>query len=199
MRATKQIPANYHLDKTLNLSSTRAAIWLNVAAVPLLFLFGWLFSLIIHYLRILNPSAAGVWGLFNAFTGWGILALIASLVLMLTFHELIHGACFWLFTSERPKFALRPGYAYASAPEWCLPRGQYVIVGLAPFAVISVLSILIATFTPAPIVPYFIYIATFNAAGALGDMIVVAWVLRQSSAVLVQDQGDKFTTFASNE
>ncbi len=196
MRATKLLPSNYRFNNTLNFSSTRAAVWLNIAAVPLLFLFGWIFSRVVSYLRSLNPSAMGVWKLFNAFNGLGLVALVLSLVFMLTFHELIHGAFFWLFTSERPKFALRPGYAYASAPDWCLPRLQYIVVGLSPFVVISILSIVLATFISSSIVPYFIYIATFNAAGALGDMLVVGWVLRQPPGSMVQDQGDKFLTFS---
>jgi hypothetical protein len=46
------------------------------------------------------------------------------------------------------------------------------------------------------IVLLLLYIATFNAAGALGDMIVVGWVLKQPNTILVKDQGDKFSSFA---
>ncbi len=169
---------------------------MNLVAIPLLFVFGWLFSTIIYWLRSLNPSAKGVWGLFSAHSAFELVALILSIIFMLIFHELIHGAFFWLFTGEQPKFALKAGYAYAASPDWCLPRPQYVITGLSPFVIISIFSILFATFLSSSVVPYLIYIATFNAAGALGDMIVVAWVLRQSASILVQDQGDKFITFA---
>jgi hypothetical protein len=44
-------------------------------------------------------------------------------------------------------------------------------------------------------VPYLLIIATFNAAGALGDMIVVAWVLMQPNTILVKDDGDRFSTY----
>jgi hypothetical protein len=196
MHATKQLPTSYHIKKTLDFSGPRAAVWLNLAAIPLLFIFGWFFSRIVYYLRSINPSSIGFWSLLNAFSGLGVIALILSLIFMLTFHELIHGAFFWIFTSEQPKFALRPGYAYASSPEWCLPRWQYIIVGLSPLVIISLLSILFAIFLASSIVPYLIYIATFNAAGALGDMIVVVWVLRQAPSIFVQDQGDKFISFA---
>lgn len=195
MRATKDLPTNYHHYQTLDFSKPRTALWLNLAAVPLLFLYGWLFSLIINYLRSVNPSAKGIWGIFTAFSGLGLVALILSIIFMLIFHEAIHGACFWIFTGERPKFALKAAYAYAAAPDWYLPRSQYAVVGLSPFVVISILAILCAVFLSSSLVPYLIYIATFNAAGALGDMIVVAWVLRQSSSAFVQDKGDLYITF----
>jgi hypothetical protein len=196
MQATKILPSSYQHHKTMDLSSARTVLWLNLAAIPLLFVYGWLFSRLISFFRSINPNAVGSWGLFTAFSGVGIVALIVSVVFMLIFHELIHGAFFWLFTHERPKFALKAGYAFAAAPDWCLPRTQYIVVGLAPFVIISVLCVIFGAFISSSIVPYLIYIATFNAAGALGDMIVVAWVLRQPDSVLVQDKGDKFITFA---
>lgn len=115
---------------------------------------------------------------------------------MLIFHELIHGLFFWVFTHERPKFALKSGYAFAAAPEWYLPKYQYLTVGLSPLVLISILCILIAVFMPVQIVPYVLVIATFNAAGALGDMIVVAWVWSLPNTIMMQDQGDKFSCFA---
>jgi hypothetical protein len=199
MQPTKTLPGTYQFHKILDFSSRRASIGLNLAAIPLLFVYGWIFSSIITYLRSLNPSAVGTWSLLASLPWFELIALIASIIFMFTFHEMIHGAFFWLFTGEQPKFALKTGYAYAAAPDWCLPRLQYIVVGLSPFIVISILAIVIATFTPASIVRYLIYIATFNAAGALGDMIVVAWVLTQSPAALVQDQGDKFIVFAPDK
>jgi hypothetical protein len=196
MHAVKMLPANYHHQKTLDFSSLRVAIWLNLAAIPLLFVYGWIFSGLIVFSRSINHSATGTWGVLPAFSTLELIVLLGSILFMLTIHEMIHGAFFWLFTNERPKFALKAVYAYAAAPDWHLPRLQYVVVGLSPFVVISVLSILLAAFIDARIVPFLFYMATFNAAGALGDMIVVAWVLRQSGEVLVQDYGDKYLTYA---
>ncbi len=70
------------------------------------------------------------------------------------------------------------------------------MVGLSPLIVISVLCIILASIVPPSIVPYPLFVATFNAAGALGDMIVVAWITTQANSVLVKDQGDKFFSFA---
>jgi hypothetical protein len=196
MRATKQIPAEFSHQSILDLSSTRSAVWLNLAGVPLLFLYGWLFSRIIYFFRTTN--AQGIWGVFTAFTGLGLLALILSIIFMFIFHELIHGACFWIFTGEKPRFALKAAYAYAAAPDWFLPRNQYTVVGLSPFVLISVLSIIFGAILSSSVVPYLILIATFNAAGALGDMIVVAWVLKQSGSVMVQDKGDKYITYSTD-
>jgi len=196
MQATKILPPNFHHMKTLDLSSSRIVLWLNLAAIPLLFIFGWLFNRVVILLRLINPFPKGIWGILTAFSGWGLLALPVSIIFMLVFHELVHGIFFWLFTQERPKFAVKAGYAFAAAPEWYLPSSQYIIVGLSPFVVISLFSIVFAVFVASSIVPYILFIATFNAAGALGDLVVVAWVLKQPDTILVRDTGDTFSSFA---
>lgn len=48
--------------------------------------------------------------------------------------------------------------------------------------------------TPSLII-YLLLIAAFNAAGSIGDLIVVAWILRQPMKILVKDEGDIFYTF----
>jgi hypothetical protein len=196
MQPIQILPDGYHLQKSLDLSNSRTVFWLNMAAIPLLFIFGWLFGRVILILRSTNPFSNGFWGVISTFSGWGLIAILVSIIIMLIFHELVHGSFFWLFTRERPKFALRSGYAFAAAPNWYLPKFQYILVGLSPLIVISIICVGLALFVPPVIVPYPLFVATFNAAGALGDMIVVAWILKQSNSILVKDQGDKFSSYA---
>lgn len=196
MQATKTLPADYQHQKMLDLSSSRVMLWLNIAAIPLLFVFGWFFSQTMTMVNPVNPFPKGTWGIITAFTGLQIIALPISILLMLVFHEMVHGIFFWIFTRERPKFAFKGIYAYAAAPDWFLPKGQYLVVGLAPLIVISLLSIFLSPFVSHSIIPYLFFIAIFNASGALGDMVVVSWVISQSDQPLIQDQGDKFLSFS---
>jgi hypothetical protein len=169
-----------------------------MAAIPLLFVFGWFFNRVILLLRSSNPFSNGFWGMISTFSGWGLIAILACIIIMLIIHELVHGSFFWLFTRERPKFALRSGYAFAAAPNWYLPKFQYIVVGLSPLIVISIICLGLALLLPPNIVPYPFFVATFNAAGALGDMIVVAWILIQSNTIMVKDQGDKFSSYVTD-
>jgi hypothetical protein len=195
MPAVKSLPISYQQGKILDLSSTSAAVWLNIAAIPLLFLYSWLFTWIFSILQPVNPFPKGFWSVVTAFSLKDWLFLLLCIIFVLFIHEMVHGMFFWIFTKERPKFGLRGGYAYASAPDWYLPKYQYIVVGLSPFLVISILGMLFATFLATSLLPYLLVIVSFNAAGALGDMIVVAWIMRQEQTILVKDQGDKFLTF----
>jgi hypothetical protein len=195
MQAINSLPSNYKHQKTLDLSGKKMVIGLNLAAIPLLFIFGWLFEQLTISFRSSNPFPKSILEFLTTFSGWELFALPLSLIIMLVLHELVHGIFFWVYTRERPRFALKGGYAFAAAPGWYLPRFQYIIVGLSPLIIISLLAIFFATFVIKPMVPYLLIIATFNAAGALGDMIVVAWVLMQPNTILVKDDGDRFSTY----
>ena len=63
MNAVKDLPANYHHQKTLDLSNSRTVLWLNLAAIPLLFLFGWLFSRLIILLALNQSFSKWVLGI----------------------------------------------------------------------------------------------------------------------------------------
>src|SRR4030042_409561 len=138
MKATKVLPSNYHLHKTLDLSRPRVILWLNLAALPLLFIFGWLFGLMIFLLPSINPPPKGILNYLTSFPGWGLLAF--------------------------------------------------------PLLIIAIVSILLAWIVASTITPDLLFIATFNAAGSLGDMIVVAWVVKQPKTILVKDEGDIFSS-----
>ena len=196
MRATHLLPADYTLRGTLNLSTPRAALWLNLAAIPLLFFFGWLFRQIIVGIVSPNPFPLGTFSFFTSFSGWKLLYLLLAIIIMLILHELIHGGFFWLFTHDRPRFALKAGYAFAAAPDWYLPRWQYVLVGLSPCVIISTASILLTLVVSTTVIPYLLLVAAFNAAGSLGDLIIVAWVIKQPGDILVKDEGDTFSTYS---
>lgn len=195
MYAVKYLPEQYHLQKTLDLSNSRAAIWMNLAAIPLLFLFGWLFTRLVTFIRPYNPSGSGFLNFFSAFSVWELGAFLLSIIFLLILHELVHGLFFWLFTRARPKFALKSGYAFAANPEWYMPSFQYVMVGLSPFVIISTVSIFLTRYVAFSWVSYLLVIATFNAAGSLGDLIVVGWVIFQPKTILVKDEGDFFSIY----
>jgi hypothetical protein len=62
-----------------------------MAAIPLLFIFGWFFGRVILLLRSTNPFSNGFWGVISTFSGWGLIAILVCIIIMLIFHELVHG------------------------------------------------------------------------------------------------------------
>jgi hypothetical protein len=202
MRATKTLPAEYQLSATIRLSkNTRLFLLLNLLGLLLFFGFGWLFvqiALLLRpdaapLLRVLTFPAGGGWFLNLSLDWfWGVLL---ALVLVPLLHEATHGLVFWFFTRARPRFAYRLVYAYAAAPEWYIPRGPYLLVGLAPLVVLSLTGVACLLFIPQPLIPFLIAFLVFNAAGAVGDIAVVVWLLFQPATLLARDSGDALALY----
>lgn len=191
MNATQSLPPDYTRHKTLNLSTPAGMVAMNLASVPLFFVFGAGFN---WAAGILNPAYDLPSALSASLSDIPFLVgLVLVLFGMLVLHELIHGLFFWIFTRARPKFAFKGLYAYAAAPGWYLPRRQHFVVGLAPFVLISLGSLPAFAFLPPAGVLLVVVCATYNAAGALGDLLVAAWELFHSPRALVCDTGDAFS------
>lgn len=189
--STKALPDGYNQTGEIDLSKNkRLSILLSLAAI-LLFV----------------PTCVGV----VLFAGWarpeltgprtfspGIAAIAGMFVLvifMLLAHELIHGLFFWMFTRSKPVFALRSLYAYAAAPDWFIPARQYWIVGLAPLVLIDVLGLLLIFAASPGWALVLAFGVALNTAGSVGDLYIVARLLRLSSGSLVKDAGDRISFY----
>jgi hypothetical protein len=163
---------------------------LNLAGLVFFLGYGWLFT---RVFRLFRPTFNLADLSPNVVTN--LIALLLASVGVIFVHELVHGLFFWIFLRDRPKFGLRGSYAFAAAPAWYIPRGPYVMVGLAPLVVITLAGLAALLYIPQAALPTLWFALTLNAAGAVGDIFIVGWLYFQPPAVLVNDQGDRFSMF----
>jgi len=191
MQPTQTLPPDYMPYFTLDLSkSKRLVLLLNVLAIGLFIGFGYLF---LRAAMALLPSGytAVQEDCFLSSLGFSLLAYL----LMLVLHELVHGLFFWFFTRQRPRFGFKGAYAFATAPGWYFPKRHYLAVGLAPLVALTLLGLLILQILPEGwLLPWLVAVAG-NASGAIGDLLIVGWLLTQPEPVLIQDQGDAVTAY----
>jgi len=200
MRATTTLPANYRHQATVDLSKSRKAVaGAIVSGIVLLLAAGWL---LLRFTDFFRPSALEGTLLRGILTTTPdgntsvtlpfplILGCVVAFLLVMLVHELVHGLFYWWFAGQRPKFGLKGPYVYVAAPpEVYFPRDQYLIVGVAPFVLLTLLGWLLITIAPAVALPTLIFFVAFNAAGAAGDLLMSACLLSYSSDTLMQDHG----------
>jgi hypothetical protein len=189
---TKTLPEDYKPVFQMDLSKNKGlAIGLNVTALALFLVFG------VWFARISMRLRPELWqeGRAVSLGTSEVLSLVLALVLMTVLHEGVHGLFFWWFTKEKPKFGIKLLYAYAAAPDWYLPRNLFLIVGSAPLVLLSAIGIALMPVFPLGWMPGLIFFLTFNAAGAVGDILTVIVVLNQPKEALVNDLGDNFTVY----
>jgi hypothetical protein len=197
MPATLHLPEGYRPVGTLNLTKNlRLLVYLNIAGAVLLVGFYYVFIRAALWMR---PEVArqGLSGGSLNLSGMLVLllAVIGVYAAVIVLHEATHGIFMFGFTHSRPVFAFRGYYAYAAAPGWYFPRDQYVLVSLAPLVLLSLLGLVVLAFVPAGWFLAVISFMAFNASGAVGDLAVFFWLLRQPSTCLAYDVGDAVTLY----
>ncbi len=196
MRPTQTLPKGYREIGTIDIHNKRTLLLISLLGLVLMCFFSILFTFLLYRM---HPEAFNgnpmnhPFGFENVFLQ--TLGLLAILILMLLLHEALHGLVFWFFTHDRPHFAFKAFYAYASLPGWYLPRGRYLVSALLPFSGITLLGFLLLWLLPPTWFIPLLLVMVSNAAGSVGDLVVVAWLLTRHRGVLAVDIGDAVTLF----
>jgi len=194
MRATNIRPENATLTYSLNLLENRRAFWsLQILSIAGFGIFGVLFVWWTIYVR---PDWLQLFSRRIAIRVWDVFLVALIFVVFIGLHELIHGAFFWIFSHSRPRFGIGGGYAFAAAPGWFFPRGQYLIVALAPLVILSLLGMALVAIVPVTGVTGILLGMVTNASGAVGDMWIVYRLLREGNNIVVEDLGDGIKIYA---
>jgi len=122
--------------------------------------------------------------------GWALLlwlgSNILSYIVVLFLHEGIHALAF-IFWGGKPYFGAKlPVALFCGAKNQLFRRNQYLVVGLAPLVVITVVAVVFTLFYPA-LASYTLLGSIGNFSGAAGDVWGVMKILRQPRNVLVED------------
>ena len=188
---TKTLPATHTLAWAVDMKKDTRLNWtLQIAGLFWFVLVGWALWKIVPILR---PDYA-VTGQFTV-SIWLLVYALLVIFVVLILHELVHGLFFWLFTSERPVFGMGPGYAYAAAPDWYFPKGRYLVVGLSPLVLLSVVGLAIVPTVPVAWLWVVLLAIIFNAGGAVGDLYICLRIMGEADDVWVRDSGDGFEIY----
>lgn len=167
------------------------SLLVNAMAILSLFIFGWIFlgiafttepkftiQIFVYLIRL--PT------------------FLLILLLIMIVHEACHGVLFLFFTKERPKLAFNLLYASTAAPGWFFPRNQYILIGAAPFVILTAVGLVWMSQASLLLLPKLILALTVNAAGSIGDLLVVIWLLSQPADTYVFDEGEFITLYRSH-
>jgi hypothetical protein len=197
MQATTALPMNYHRQATLDLSRNRMAVVGAIASgIVLLLAVGWL---LVQFTNFVRPTALEALRLRDIPTTTPdggtsvtipIVDGVVALVLVMLIHELVHGMFYWRFAGKRPILGIKGLGVYVAAPsEVYFPRSRYLVVGIAPLVLLTLAGLLLVIIVPVAVVRILILFVALNAAGAAGDLLMVARLLSYSPDTLMQDSG----------
>jgi hypothetical protein len=186
------LPDTYTEAEHLVVTEGNRLLWLNVLAlvplaVALVLMGGW--WLLVVRLRGSIPGSDLSW--------WVGLLLV---LLVLPLHEGLHAAAI-LWAGHKPRLGakLDKGVLYATADGALFRRNQFIVIALAPIVVITLAGMALMLALP-DMLGFWIGLAVvFNASSAIGDLWMVAVVLRYPPDALVRDEADGIRIYRRGE
>lgn len=116
---------------------------------------------------------------------WSIIAVILGSILIIVFHELIHGIFFKLFSpSGRVKYGYKDGMFYATAPGEIYNRKQFAVIILMPFIILTLLLLLCLYFLNYTAVTV---ILIFHTGACAGDFYFIYLILKYKNLKYIED------------
>jgi Putative zincin peptidase len=192
--AVKSLPAGYGPPSVLNLARVWTIVLLTLGSAVLFVPFAWLSAGFVGVLR--RDASVG----FVVSSGGDIATLllvaIGVVVVPVILHEAIHGAFFWLYTRDQPRFGFKGYAASASAPDWHLPRGQYIVVGLAPMILLTTIGLCLLAIAPEPWLAPVVLAIALHGAGTIGDVVSFLWLIRRPANTYFRDSGDVLRAYS---
>lgn len=152
----------------------------------LLFVVGGIFFVVLNIAAYIAQTSAasgsiGAWGVIS----WFVINMVVYILVMFL-HEGIHALAF-AFWGGQPYFGAKlPVALFCGAKNQIFRRNHYLVVGLAPFVVITVAGILFTLLSPT-LAAYTLFGTIGNFSGAAGDLWVAMRLWRQPPSVLVED------------
>lgn len=210
MQTTTVLPSNYRQQATLDPSKSRKfVVGAIVSGIVLLIAVGWLLVQFTNFLRpavldnmrfrdILTITPDGNPSIMLPFQL--IVDGVIALVLVLLIHELVHGLFYWWFAGKRPIFGIRGLLPYTAAPSGVyFPRNQFLVVGMAPLVLLTLVGLLLIVIAPVVVVPIILLFVAFNAGGAAGDLLMSASLLSYSPDALMHDSDTGVIVYGPEE
>ncbi|MFH1195729.1 MAG: DUF3267 domain-containing protein [bacterium] len=188
MNSIKISEATFEIFEEIDFEKNhKLSIIINVASVPLFFLF----YIAFYYLAALLNMSPGksIFYYFEALSGKNSIYFLFIILFNLFLHEAIHGFFLYAFTGSKPKIGFKIVYGYAGAPDWYIKKNLFYIISLSPFVMMTVVGFILMMVVPLFLhAPIFMAI-TLNAAGSLGDFWVSCKLLRAPHNAYVNDSG----------
>ena len=129
------------------------------------------------------------------FTLIHVIGILALFVVYVVVHELVHALAMLFFSRQRLRFGIHGYFAYAGMPEAYFSKRQYVLVALAPSALLGALliaiAVLIAIGNPSFGSWYWVTLIIMgqNFGGSIGDYYVVNRLSKFPAPVFINDDG----------
>lgn len=199
IKSFNALPDNYQLDYQIDmLKDKKELLLVNIYSLLILV------PVIVVYYLILKFTDKSLAFSFNSDMLVNdnliirTITLIVSLFLYIVVHEIIHAIFFKLATKEKVKFGFHGVMASACVPGVYFYKKPYLLAGLAPAIIMSVVFIIPMFFVNGLDLLFFFTLFAVHISGCAGDFYIAIRLIKYPSDTLIEDTGTGMKFFIKN-
>lgn len=144
-----------------NKSALKSISWIQILAMTGTFI-------VLYLLEgfVIKPTGSALVGKEQFGIVGAVFFIIALFFIIIIVHEAVHGLFFKIFNPDRRvKFGFKAGMAYATSPGTVYSRGQFFIIIVMPFVILTAIMLGLMFTIPNPAYKYYIALHTGACAG----------------------------------
>jgi len=162
----------------------------------------WLFIAV----NVIGLSSIGVFSIWGIYTGWIhwsrfiiqlILGILAGSIIVIPFHELLHGLAYIILGAKKIKFGanLQQFFFFVSADRFLVNRKELFFLALLPFGVLNLALMMVALFWLTQYSILFGFLLLSHNLMCIGDFAVTNYVLNEKEEVFTYDEPENKKSF----
>lgn len=154
------------MDKLeLNIFENKSALK-SISWIQILVMIGTFIVLYLLEGLVIQPTGSALVGREQFGIVGAVFFIIALFFIIIIVHEAIHGIFFKVFNPEgKVNYGFKAGMAYATSPGTVYTRGQFFIIIIMPFVILTAVMMTMMFMLPNPAYKYYIALHTGACAG----------------------------------
>jgi len=192
MTPVRELPPDYREARHLVITASGTILWLNIVAfLPMIAAFFLMAAWLSFVIRVRGSWPVNIGGV----PIW--VTLVVLVLALIPLHEGVHGLAI-LWVGHRPRFGakLSKMVVYATTDAGLFRRNEFIVVAVAPLLMLTVLGMLLVFVVPDSVAYYISLAVILNAGSAIGDLWMLAEVLRYPASAVIRDEEDGIRVFA---
>ncbi len=162
----------------------------------------WLFIAV----NVIGLSSIGVFSIWGIYTGWIhwsrfiiqlILGILAGSIIVIPFHELLHGLAYIILGAKKIKFGanLQQFFFFVSADRFLVNRKELYFLALLPFGALNIVLLMVALFWLPQYSILFGFLLFSHNLMCIGDFALTNYVTNEKEEVFTYDEPENKKSF----
>jgi hypothetical protein len=158
-------------------------------------LMSWLFFGV-NVFGLFSIGAISIWGIYTGWIPWFgfikqlFLGILAGSIIVIPFHELLHGLAYKIIGAKKIKFGanLQQFFFFVSTDRFPVNRKELYFLALLPFGVLNLVLLMVALFWLPQYSLLFGFLLLSHNLMCIGDFAITNYVMNEKEEVFTYDE-----------